>query len=188
MLKNKKQKSLSLVTSSSLDVISSCSLQVCGENRHKRMSMKSQKKSNKKDLIIFLFKMRPGTAASSFCVCVCFFTLILSRDWSSQILSGHAVLVLIQGTKSVIINCNSSAIKYGSMFILLIFCLSMGCVCQCVWGGRRRSAYPVIIFCLCSKVFWENINYMFNKGQRLNRPRWPQPHLPWHIHTHTHDQ
>lgn len=122
--------------------------------------------------------------------CVFLLSFILS---SRQILSDRAALVLIQSAENVIINCNSSAINYSSMFVLLIFCLSPVCVCvracmrACVREKVGGSAtYPIIIFCLSSKVFWENINYVFNKGQRLNRPPWPQPHLPWHTHTYTH--
>lgn len=89
---------------------------------------------------------------------LCFSALILSRDCSRQILSWHAVLVLIQSKKNVIMNCNSSAINYSSMVMLLIFCLSTVCVRASAWGEGTGVTYPVIIFCFCSKVFWENIN------------------------------
>lgn len=61
--------------------------------------------------------------------CVFLLSFILS---SRQILSDRAALVLIQSAENVIINCNSSAINYSSMFVLLIFCLSPVCVCTCV--------------------------------------------------------
>lgn len=67
-------------------------------------------------------------------------------------------------------------------------------VCCCV-GERRAmaSAYPQCSL-FCSKVFWENINCMSNKGHRFNCPVWPgQPHPPTrtlyraciHMHTQT---
>lgn len=73
-------------------------------------------------------------------------------------------------------------------FSVWVLCVCVrACMRACVREKVGGSAtYPIIIFCLSSKVFWENINYVFNKGQRLNRPPWPQPHLPWHTHTHTH--
>lgn len=53
------------------------------------------------------------------------------------------------------------------------------CVC------RRALVYPIKFLSLHVKVFWENVNYVFNKGQWLNHPLLPQHHLPWHARTHT---
>ena len=82
---------------------------------------------NQKDFIVVA--PNPG-------FCVFLLSFILS---SRQILSDRAALVSIQSAENVIINCNSSAINYSSMFVLLIFCLSPVCVRVCVREREREK-------------------------------------------------
>lgn len=102
-----------LVTLGSLGFILSCSLQVCGQNigqhismgRHKSLEKESiyqEKHAEKNDrwesreILSFFFSKWDQTQHP---LLAFFSSFILSRDWSRQILSEHAVLVLIQSTK-----------------------------------------------------------------------------------------
>lgn len=137
--------------------ISSCSLQVCGENTTQRISMKGGKGPITRKNMDRMGQMRKWADVISFfppapffqndfrdgVVVFCFSALISSRVCSRQILSERAVLVLIQSRKNVVIKCNSSAINYTRM--LSVFCVwALVCVltvCVCVLYRGGQGAY-----------------------------------------------
>lgn len=106
-------------------------------------------------------------------------------------LSVQTVLLLMEKNKNMFF---SIVIALLSSTTVCLCWFSDYTVCCCV--GKRRamaSAYPQCSL-FCSKVFWENINCMSNKGHRFNCPVWPsQPHPPTrtlyraciHMHTQT---
>lgn len=70
-------------------------------------------------------------------------------------------------------------------FSIVIALLSSTTVCLCwFWCcGRENTESDAVCISIislsCSKVFWENMNCMSNKGHRFNCPVWPgQPHPP----------
>lgn len=162
-----------LVTSSSLDFISSCSPEVCGQKKQGislRMHLAWHESSknrpeSRKHLFISLFL----NETSHMFVPP---TPILSRRWHYQY---RLYCFRWKKKNRSVFNCNSSAIIYNSMF-MLIFCL------RCVgWERKHRERWCLHIHNILSPAprFSERILTMSNKGHRFNCPVWPgQPHPP----------
>lgn len=155
-----------VVTSGSLDFISSWSPQVCTQNtgqhismgRHKCLSKESiyEEKQGEEgerwetgEILSFFFSKWDRTQHPVFA----FFPFHFEQRLQQTDIIRACCTGSDTRQKNTTINCNSSAINYSTTLMLWIFCVRV--LCGEVGGG---SAYLIIFFCLCSKIFWQNNN------------------------------
>lgn len=118
--------------------------------------------------------------------------LILNESRQSYVCASHPhfeqtltvsvqTVMLLKKTERCFSDCNSSAIIYKSMF-MLIFCLHL------VWERKDGERWRLHIHNILSFAprFSERILTMSNKGHRFNCPVWPgQPHPPNTFNLHS---